>query len=151
MPDEQSLSEMDEYYARTRRSLFRPTTLRGKIGCGVLLVLWFVLLLLPCAMFWLATGHTFTIAHGGDVPEAEQHPRFEIRLIMETDNRGLQLFSSHVVRNGDNLLCVQADVNYILWQSSEDTPAVVYCDCYERSDTESMWLFVGTTNSTCGQ
>jgi hypothetical protein len=149
MSEEQQMSEMDAYYARTRRPLLpRPTTRRGKIGCGVLLAIWFLLLLLPFAMFWLATGHNFTIPRT-NIPEAELHPRFQVHLIMDKDNRGLQFLSTQVFRNSPNELCVQGHVNYLLWESEDDDNATVYCECYKRNDPDAEWVFIETMNSTC--
>ena len=151
MSDEQPVSEMDEYYARTRRQLIRkPTTLTGKIGCGALLVIWFGLLMLPFVMFWLAAGKNITIPRG-NVPEADQHPRWQVHLVMEKDNRGLQFLTTQVQRNNRNNVCVEAHVNYLLWERDDETNAAVYCQCYERDDTESLWTFTGTLNTTCTQ
>lgn len=146
---EKQPSEMDDYYQRTRRPLFRnPTTLKGKIGCGALLVIWFCALMLPFLMFWLASGRAVTIPRN-NIPDADQYPRFQMSLIMSQENRGLQLTTSNVQRNGENNLCVDVHVNYLLWASEDDDNAAVYCDCFERSDSDADWVFIESLNTTC--
>jgi hypothetical protein len=127
-----------------------PTTRRGKIGCGIALVLWFALLCLPCVMFWFASGNEIHIAHSS-VPEAYDHPFLEIGLIMTTDNRGIKFKSSNIISNGDNAVCVQTNLNYVLWYSREENPSTSFCDCYKRDDTESTWSRTETISGECRQ
>jgi hypothetical protein len=149
MSENQQNTEMDEYYRRTRQPLFRtPSTRPGKIGCGLLVVLWFCVLTIPFVMFWLASGQSITIPRGG-IPEAEQHPRWQMSLIMDADNRGFQFTNTSIERNESTNLCVETHVNYLLWVSEEEQNAVAFCDCYERSDSEADWVFVETLNTTC--
>ena len=149
MSEPQQNSEMEEYYQRTRQPLFRtPTTRFGKLGCWMLVVLWFCLLTLPLIMFWLASGRSITVPRGG-IPASEQYPHFQLSLIMNTDNRGLQFTNTSVERNSPTNLCVETDVNYLLWAREEAQNAAVFCDCYERSDSGTDWVFVETLNTTC--
>jgi hypothetical protein len=149
MTETQPNPEMDAYYQRTRRPLLRtPTTRLGKIGCGLLLVLWVCFLLLPFVMFWLASGRSITIPHG-NIPAAEQYPRLQLALIMSQDNRGLQIINTRVQRQSSTNLCIEAHVNYLLWASAEEQNAAIYCDCYERPDADGAWVFVETVNTTC--
>jgi hypothetical protein len=142
-------SEMDEYYRRTRRTIIpRPTTPLAKVGCGAALVVWFAILLLPLAMFWLGSGRTITIPRGG-IPDASDHPRLELRLIMDADNRGLQVKRAGVAQQNAELICIQESVTYLLWQSDENSENALYCQCYERESINAQWSLRGTTDGVC--
>jgi hypothetical protein len=141
MTDENQVDELAEYYENSRKPLFSvPKNPLGRLGCGLLLVVWFVVLLLPCAMIYLAMGYTIFIPNGA-IPEPEQHPRFEIQLIMEIDNRGFKLSSSSIASETESRLCINNDANYLLWQSDETAQDSQYCQCYERRTVESSWRF----------
>lgn len=142
-------AEMEEYYRQSRRPLIpRPTSPLGRFGCGVALVIWFGILLLPFAMFWLGSGRTITIPQG-NIPDASDHPVFEMRLIMDADNRGVQIKQSGVAERSDEQLCIEERVSYLLWQSEDNSENALYCQCYERETTESAWMLSATTNGTC--
>jgi len=142
-------SEMDEYYRRTRRTVIpRPTTPLGRLGCGAALVVWFAVLLLPFAMFWLGSGRTITIPQG-NIPDASDHPRLELRLIMDADNRGLQIKRAGVAERGDEALCIQESVSYLLWESDTNSDNALYCQCYERDSADADWSLSGTTDGAC--
>jgi hypothetical protein len=146
---EHRTSEMDDYYRRTRRPLFQnPTTTRGKIGCGLLVFVWFCVLMLPFLMFWLASGRSVTIPRR-NVPDANEYPVFRLSLIMSKDNRGLHFITTDVQRNGSNNLCVEAHINYLLWASDGEDNMTTYCDCFERSDTDAEWVFLDSVNTSC--
>jgi len=133
-------SEMEEYYRRTRRTIIpRPTTPLGRLGCGAALVVWFTILLLPFAMF---------IPQGG-IPDASDHPRLEVRLIMDADNRGLQIKRAGVAQRDDESLCIQESVSYLLWETDEENANVVYCQCYQRESADAAWALSGTTDGVC--
>lgn len=132
------------------RPLFTiPTSRVGKLGCGIALILWFSFLLLPCAMFSLATAGEITLSQQG-VPEPASQPLMQIKLIMEPDERGLQFTRSFVAVSDDAQLCVQTNVNYVLWQTeTEGDQSVVYCDCYASSEENAAWTFTETTLANC--
>lgn len=120
-----------------------------RFGCGVLLVIWFTLLLTPCGLFYLAGNGEIRIWHN-DIPEPEVHPRLLLELVTEIDYRGLQLTRSFPVSSAsDNSVCVQTDVSFFLWQSIEDDLDSSYCDCYERTDLDSTWQLSDTSTSIC--
>jgi hypothetical protein len=121
-----------------------------RVGCSLLLVLWFTLLLSPCALFYLAANGEIRVWHA-DIPEAHAHPRLLIELVSEVDYRGLQFTRSFEVNSSelDDLSCVQTDVSYFLWESVEDNQDVSYCDCYIKDDTESKWQLNETYAEPC--
>jgi hypothetical protein len=130
-------STIPEAPARQRRSPLR------RLGCGIALVLWFLLLLLPCALFTMATQGQVTISQGG-------LPGQEIRLwlIMEIEQRGFGVSSTSVHGDDANALCLQTNVSYLLWAGREDPNT--YCDCYARADADSAWELVSTQPDACG-
>lgn len=143
------MSEMDEYYARTRKPLFKmPDNRLGRLGCGVVIGLWFVVLTIPIAMIWLAIGNTITIPQS-NVPEPELHPRLQVQLIMEIENRGLKLTSASVMASDETRLCVENNINYLLWQSDESASPATYCQCYQRDDSEDEWNFIQQIEASC--
>ena len=149
MTQQPDMSEMDEYYEQTRKPLFNiPTSPIGKAIFALLLVLWFALLMLPCGMLWLAVGNTITISRN-NIPEPELHPRLEIQLIMDTDNRGLKFSSTGVNQADDLTLCVQNNISYFLWENDESAEPASYCQCYQREDTESEWEFIEQLETAC--
>jgi hypothetical protein len=125
-----------------------PTSRAGKVGCAIALVIWFFLLSLPCAMFWFASGNEIQIPHGS-VPEAYDHPLLEIGLIMNAENRGIKFKSSQIFSQGENAVCVQTNLNYLLWYTEEGNPTTSFCDCYKLSSTTGNWTNTGTTEGDC--
>ena len=134
-------SDMDEYYERSRRPLItQPTSRAGRIGCGMLVVIWFIVLTLPFAMLWLATGRNITLSRGGDAPLTSQHPRLRVQLVMESDFRGLQISRNGVLTNEDTLFCYDQSVNYLLWENRGDEDINISREiCYERDTIDNEW------------
>lgn len=122
-----------------------PKTPLQRFGCGVLLVIWFAILLLPFGMFWLAMGNSFKIPRT-NIPDAATNPRLEISLIMDKDNRGLHIFTSAVYQT-EAQLCIEGHSTYLLWESKRDDNNAVYCQCYEAAGEN--WNFINQTNSIC--
>jgi hypothetical protein len=114
-----------------------------RLGCGIALVLWFLILLLPCALFTLATQGQITISQGG-LPGQE----IRVWLIMEVEQRGLGISSTSTHGSDPNALCLQTNVSYLLWSGRENPNT--YCDCYTRADAESAWELSSTQMNTCG-
>lgn len=126
-----------------------PLRFAKRLGCGILLVIWFAILLIPGAMFWLASGRQIQIPQA-DVPDPHQHPLFQVNLIMDAQNRGLQFTQTSIHKIDDLNLCVQGNVNYLLWQSDDTATPATYCQCYERSSSESDWVFTTQSTGACG-
>lgn len=118
----------------------RPTPIR-RLGCGLALVLWFSLLLLPCFLCVLATQNQIMVPMGGAPDQV-----LRIWLINEPDRRGLGISRPSVVGRDDGL-CVQTDVNFLLWMGKGE--AAAYCDCYNRSQEQDAWSLVSTNSGAC--
>jgi len=121
-----------------------------RLGCGVLLVLWFTLLLTPCMLFYLAANGEIRIWHSS-IPEPNAHPRLLVELVTEIDYRGLQSTRSYVVDSiaDDDAICVQTDVSFYLWESIEDDLDTSYCDCYQRDNPDASWVLSETITDVC--
>lgn len=135
-PAARSRAEAEGQQADGRR---RSSRLR-RVGCGLLVPLWFMLLLMPCALFYLTVNGEIRIWHNS-VPDPHSQPRLLISLISEMENRGLRIETSSVLsQDADNLsTCVQTNVRFVLWESQGGNQAVSYCECYTRLDEESAW------------
>jgi hypothetical protein len=112
-----------------------------RLGCALLLAVWFTVLLLPCALIVLATKGEIVVAQGG-LPG--QYIR--VWLVMEEDQRGLGISSTSAVRS-EGAECLQTGVNYVLWQGSAES--ATYCDCFTRSGESEAWNLLETYNGAC--
>ena len=120
-----------------------------RLGCGLALALWFLFLLTPCALFYLATNGEIRLDHA-DMPQPHSQPRLLISLINDVDNRGLQILrSTKTGAVGDTSVCVETAVAYLLWASSKSNQDVIYCDCYSRADAAAAWTLEETRLSPC--
>ena len=121
-----------------------------RAGCGLAVIIWFMLILTPCALFYLAANKEIRISFG-DIPQPHEHPLLLISLVSERSDRGLRIATSTVVtRAGDDTTaCVQSDVRFVLWQSQAGDQNVTYCDCYDRDDTDSGWQLFETMSGSC--
>ena len=128
---------------RRRNPLFRA-------GCGLAVIIWFMLILTPCALFYLAANKEIRISFG-DIPHPHEHPQLLISLVSERSDRGLRIETSRVVSRAkdDTTACVQSDVRFVLWQSQAGDLNVAYCDCYNSDDTDSGWQLFETMSGSC--
>lgn len=119
-----------------------PRSRKRRIGCIVLLILWFALLLAPCGLFYLAMQQEFTIPLGG-APGQE----LRVWLVMEPRTRGLGVSVGQVTSTTDNGLCVQTSTSYLLWAGRPDNS--VYCECYVRETAGQPWSYQNNLAGAC--
>ena len=120
-----------------------------RIGCALLLAGWFVILLTPCALFYLAANGEIRLDHR-DIPQPHAHPRLLISLISEQDDRGLRIERSSPTRIlGDTSICIETAVAFFLWESSGGNQDVRFCDCYQRFDADASWTLQSTLTESC--
>jgi hypothetical protein len=116
----------------------------SRIGCGVLLVIWFIILFLPLTMFVLAQQGQITISHSGGVPDKHEHPLFRVQLISNVADDGTQqsglAFTTSSLDRDENTLCIETNVRYLMWAGSGE-PARYY-DIYERANADADWVYV---------
>ena len=124
-------------------------SLPRRIGCWLLIAIWFLILLTPCGLFYLAANGEIRLEHS-QVPNAYAHPRLLISLISESDNRGLRIESSTVQpQDTASAVCVETAVTFLLWQSSGGDQNVKFCDCYLSADEGSAWHLDSTNGGAC--
>lgn len=123
-----------------------------RAGCGLLLPLWFLLLMMPCGLFYLAVNGEIRIWQDG-VPDPHRQPRLLISLISEMDNRGLRIETSSVFNPDADMLstCVETRVRFVLWESQDSGQDVSYCECYARADESSAWTSDRTYGNSCAR
>ncbi len=126
---------------KEKRSIFR------RVGCGILVVLWFMILLLPIALFLLAVNGDITIPRRGDIPDSHEHPLIQASLVMEADFRGLRITNTSLNRIEEDNLCIQTNINFVMWQG--DGEPAVFCDCYVRQSSEDEWQLASTVLDRC--
>ena len=129
------------------REVPRKRSLIRRLGCGVVLVIWFAFLLLPLLLFVLAIQGDITILHGSDIPDRQSHPRFQVFVQMEPEVQGLQFTTSSIKDIDSQKMCIEVNVRYFLWEGQGD-PAT-YCDCYFRATHEDDWTYEETLLNAC--
>ncbi len=126
-----------------------------RLGCSILLALWFAFLLLPCALLYLATNGEIRIAPGqADMPQPHAHPLLLVSLIGEIEERGLRIETSTIVSSvsgpgAEAQVCVETAARFLLWQTRGGAQDARYCDCYQRSNAESAWQLTATYRQAC--
>ena len=100
--------------AQTPPPLPRRPGLIRRVGCWVLVVFWFALVMLPCGLLTLATQGQLTL-RTGELEEQE----VRVWLIMEADTRGLGISSGAVTRQTETAVCIETTANYVLWAGRE--------------------------------
>lgn len=123
-----------------------PVTRRGKILFALGLLLWFSLLMLPCGLFWFASGNEIVLQHGS-IPDPVSHPLLQIGTVMNAKERGMKITTSYITSQTDAQMCVQTNASYVLWQTSTNSPNASFCDCYARAN--DTWSLTTTTSGTC--
>lgn len=123
-----------------------PRTRRGKILFALGLVLWFSILMLPCTLFWFASGGEI-ILHHASIPEPVTHPLLQIGTVMNSRDSGMQITTSYITNQTDADMCVQTNVSYLLWKSRGENQNTSFCDCYKREN--ESWLATSTTSGGC--
>lgn len=126
----------DEIVSPRRRSPLR------RLGCTIIVIIWFVLLLTPCLGIVLATQGDLVIPQGNA-------PGHEIRiwLITEADSRGVGISSAVVHQRESDALCVETNTRFILWAGNADP--LTSCVCYSRSNAEAAWSTVSVEDQAC--
>lgn len=120
---------------------FLSGTKARRFGCFVLILIWFVLLLLPCFLIMLATQSEISI-QVGNVPGQV----IRIWLIEGAKERGIAISRPSIVLNAvTNATCVQTDTSFLLWMGRGE--ATQFCDCYKQvTDT---WTLIGSHSGIC--
>jgi len=127
----------------------RKKSLPRRIGCWLLIAVWFAILLTPCGLFYLAANGEIRLEHS-QIPDPHAHPRLLISLISESADRGLRIESSTIqAEDGAPTICVETSVRFLLWESSGGNQNVSYCDCYKRPSVDAAWELISTYGTAC--
>lgn len=119
-----------------------PRSRRRRVGCAILIVFWFALLLVPCGLFYFAVQQEVTIPLGS-LPGQE----LRVWLVMEPRTRGIGISSGQVTMETDSELCVQTATTYLLWAGRPEN--ATYCECYARSQPDQPWSYVSNVPGAC--
>ncbi len=111
-----------------------------RIGCGILLVAWFLFLLTPCLLIVLATQQEIVLTHS-DVP----NDNLRIWLVQEAGQRGIGFSNSRRVDAPSNAVCTLTDVRFVLWEGKGEPNH--YCSCYTRQNNE--WTSIAEGADAC--
>src|SRR5258708_23267756 len=109
-----------------------------RLGCGVLLVLWFALLTLPCFAIALVFQKEIILTHS-DIPNDE----FRIWLIQDIRNRGVAVTNSRRVDAPNGVVCTVINGGFFMWQGTTANPPD-YCACYSRPGQTGSALPAGS-------
>jgi hypothetical protein len=109
-------------------------------GCVIALVIWFLVLLSPCFLIVLAVRSEISITTGS-APEQ----RMRVWVIQEAGQSGVGFSNVDVKHTSDEALCVQTNVNFLLWRGKAESTQ--YCECYEQA--ESGWQTTSVEQGVC--
>ncbi|MEP7288933.1 MAG: hypothetical protein ABI947_24535 [Chloroflexota bacterium] len=112
-----------------------------RTGCGILLILWFTLLLTPCLAFVLAVQKEIVLTHS-DIPE----DAFRVWLIQDINARGIGISNSQRVTAATNgATCTIIDGRFLLWQGKAASPH--FCSCYTKQN--GYWSSIAEGDAAC--
>lgn len=98
-----------------------------RLGCGALVVLWFILLVVvPCSAISLASGNEIQISRSA-VPDDYL---LRIWLIQQPHLRGLGVSTGYTLSPTDTTVCTITTTRFVLWEGSADGSQT--CACYDR-------------------
>ncbi len=125
---------------KTTRAKRTPLWWARHIGCGLLLAVWFLLMLSPCVFITVLVQGEFTI-------QLSDRPNHQLRIfnVDTDDSRGFGFSIGNIQRETEEEVCVVTQVRYIMWRG-ENEP-VDYCQCYTRS--EQQWIGGAVLDAQC--
>ena len=120
-----------------------------RIGCGVLVAVWLVAMLTPCAVVVLATQGEIKITYS-DLPEDD----FRVWTVSSTGTRGIAFSNSRRITPNKLLstasyrseMCQIIDINFLLWQGSASSSH--QCYCYAEVE-EKQWQMLVDGSQAC--
>lgn len=118
----------------------KPGSRLRRLGCGIGLVIWIILLLLPCVAIALIAQGEIAVQLG-DVPGQS----FRVWLIQDATERGLGIArpSVHIDENANT--CLQTDTSFLLWMGKGESTS--YCECYAHEGDN--WKSISSAQRTC--
>ncbi len=132
----QPLSDNNQDAVPTSKS----RSLLRRVGCGIGVVVWIILLVLPCLAIALISQGEIAIQLG-NVPGQS----FRVWLIQDATERGIGIARPSVHTNADSSICLQTDTSFLLWLGKGQ--ATSYCECYAHNGGD--WKSVSAAQGTC--
>ncbi len=119
-----------------------PFQLARRLGCGVILALWFGLMLSPCVVITVLVEGEFII-------NLSDRPNHRLRMFdVDTDDkRGFGFSMGNIERENETELCVITRVRYVMWRG-ENEP-VNFCQCYTQ--LQGQWVGGPVLDQHCEQ
>lgn len=111
-----------------------------RVLTALFVIVWFPLLLTPCFLLTLASQGELSLTIGG-LPGQE----LRLWLIMDADQRGVGISSPIVSTGAEDRVCLQTNINFVLWQGSQES--IQYCECFEQRN--DAWISMTTETMPC--
>jgi len=115
---------------------------RRRVLIGIGLIIWFMLLMLPCLFFTLAFNQEIAIATG-DLPGQQ----LRVWLVMEVTQRGLGYSTASVDQRSETSACLTTRINFLLWQGRGEPAS--YCECFTRASASDPWMLTSVDMAAC--
>ena len=118
----------------------KPRRRLRRLGCWIGLVIWIILLLLPCLAIALISQGEIAVQLG-NVPGQT----LRVWLIQDATERGIGVARPTVRTNENSNVCLQTDTSFLLWMGKGE--ATSYCECYTNDGDN--WKSVSSTQGSC--
>ena len=118
----------------------KPRSRLRRIGCGIGLIIWLLLLLFPCVAIALVSQGEIT-AQLGNVPGQN----LRIWLIQDATQRGIGIARPSVHTDNNANVCLQTDTSFLMWMGKGASTS--FCECYTHDGDN--WKSVSSTQGTC--
>ncbi len=118
----------------------KPRSRLRRLGCGIGLGVWLILLLFPCVAIVLIAQGEIAIQLG-DVPGQS----FRVWLIQDATERGLGVARPSIHTDTKANTCLQTDTSFLLWMGKGESTS--YCECYAHEG--GNWKSVSSAQGSC--
>lgn len=118
----------------------KPRSRLRRLGCGIGLIIWIILLLFPCVAIVLIAQGEIAIQLG-NIPGQN----FRVWLIQDATERGLGIASPSVHTDEDANVCLQTETNFLLWMGKGESTS--YCECFAHDGDN--WKSVSSAQGLC--
>ncbi len=118
----------------------KPRSRLRRLGCGIGLVIWVILLILPCLAIALISQGEIAVQLG-NVPGQS----FRVWLIQDATERGLGIASPSLHTDDNANVCLHTDTSFLLWMGKGESTS--YCECYVHDGDN--WKSVGSVQGSC--
>lgn len=118
----------------------KPRSRLRRLGCGIGLVIWAILLLFPCMAIVLISQGEIAVQLG-NVPGQS----LRIWLVQDATERGLGIARPSIHTDDNANVCLQTDTNFLMWMGKGETTS--YCECYAHNGDN--WKSVSAAQGIC--